>query len=106
MHKKSFYLFKFYILLLFILTAIVCFLLYFKVPSKHSLQNKNHFVQLTLLPDLALCTSSSYIRHRSLTDLFSIYKDDGTLREYDVGSFIYAPSIIHNNYPSKVKNEK
>ncbi len=68
--------------------------------------HKNIFVKTIGLPDLAISTEATYIRHRSLSDLFAIYKDDGDLREYFPSSFVYNHSTILNNTPSRIQNVK
>ena len=50
--------------------------------SKESLDKKREFLKLSGLPDLAISTEATYIRHRSLSNVGTIYKDDGSLREY------------------------
>lgn len=102
MKTKSYSLFYLMMTLLLFFFGVVLFLEYNATPTPQSIKNKNLFVQTTLLPDLALVNSSSYIRHRSLSTVFSVYSDDGTLREYDITSFTYAPSNIHSNTPLKV----
>ena len=52
-----------------------------------SFMKKNQFVKIIALPDLAISTELSYIRHRSLSDVFSIYSVDGSLREYSKSSY-------------------
>ncbi|MCK9455508.1 MAG: hypothetical protein WCY51_00510 [Sulfurimonas sp.] len=65
--------------------------------------NKNEFVKIVQLPDLSISTEASYIRHRSLSDFFSIYKDDGALREYFASTYVFSsPDIVKN----KRENEK
>ena len=61
-----------------------------------ALKHKNDFISLVQLPDLAIATEATYIRHRTLSDVFSIYKDDGVLREYFVSTY-----TIANSYPQK-----
>lgn len=56
------------------------------------LNSKLAFVELTGLPDLAISTEATYVRHRSMSNIFSIYKDDGTLREYFPSTFAYTHS--------------
>jgi hypothetical protein len=51
------------------------------------LNKKNSFVKLTGLPDLAIASNDSFIRVRSLSDIFSIYSVDPTLREYSSATF-------------------
>jgi len=58
-----------------------------KSMSSEALEQKKNFVSITGLPDLALCSEAQYIRHRSLSNMFTIYSEDGTLREYSKASF-------------------
>lgn len=55
---------------------------------------KMNFVSLSSLPDLAISTEANYVRHRSLSDVFGIYKDDSSLREYFPSTFIISHSHI------------
>ena len=55
---------------------------------------KVRFVSLTGLPDLAISSQSSYIRHRSLSLPSDIYTLDGCLREYDTATYTIANSTI------------
>lgn len=57
--------------------------------NEESLGLKREFVATVGLPDLAISTETSYIRHRSVSDFFSIYRDDGTLREYFASTYVY-----------------
>jgi len=63
-----------------------------KTLSKEQINLKREFVSLTALPDLAISTEATFIRHRSLSTMFDMYKDDGTLREYFPSSFILMDS--------------
>nr|WP_321268608.1 hypothetical protein [uncultured Sulfurimonas sp.] len=54
------------------------------------------FVSIVGLPDLAISTEATFIRHRSMSDLFSIYKDDGSLREYFPSTYTYSHSHTIN----------
>lgn len=62
-------------------------------------EKKILFVSLTALPDLALSSESTYIRHRSLSTVSDIYSLDGSLREYDLSTYTIAntraPSLNH-----------
>jgi len=100
MYKKSFFLMFFLIFLFSFLSTFVFYLSTTKSLSKEDIQTKNEFVRTTGLPDLALATQSTAIRHRSISDLFSIYKDDGTLREYFPTTFVYS----HSKLPSVANN--
>lgn len=61
-------------------------------------EKKISFVSLSGLPDLAISTEANYVRHRSLVDLFGIYKDDSSLREYFPSTFIISHSHIKKEY--------
>jgi len=74
--------------------------------SSASFEKKSAFVKVSGLPDLALSTEATYVRHRSLSDLFSIYKDDATLREYFPSTFVISHSHIINPHAKKISNEK
>jgi len=64
--------------------------------SNNQIDAKKEFVALLGLPDLAISTEATFIRHRSLSSTFEIYKDDGILREYFPSSFIIMDSKIGN----------
>ena len=57
---------------------------------------KEEFVILSGLPDLAISTEATFVRHRSMSDMFSIYKDDGSLREYFPSTYAYSHSHTIN----------
>ena len=61
-------------------------------------EKKISFVSLSGLPDLAISTEANYIRHRSLSSVFSIYKDDMALREYFPSTFVISHSHIKKEY--------
>jgi len=74
-------------------------LVYFNVQksmSSETLNKKLTFISLTGLPDLSLSNESYYIRHRTLSTVFDIYPDDGTLREKSNASFTLSHSNIKN----------
>lgn len=92
MFKKSYYFFSF---LVFILTITIVQIIYIKETKslmQKEIEKKNIFVKVTSLPDLALSTEANYIRHRSISDIFSIYRDDGALREYTPSTYTYSLS--------------
>ena len=68
-----------------------------KALSKEQIKQKNEFVSLVGLPDLAISTEATFIRHRSLSSMFDIYKDDGVLREYFPSSFAIMTSNMGKN---------
>lgn len=83
--------------------SISIYLSNFKSISSESLKKKLSFVSLVNLPDLAISTEATYIRHRSISSVFEIYKDDGSLREYFPSTYVYNSSVKNN---IKSYNEK
>ena len=94
MNRKSRKLFHLFIgIILFLLVELI----YLKQTKEMSLEQhhkKEHFVTIVGLPDLALVTETSSVRHRSMSDLFSIYLYDASLREYFPSTFAYSCSGI------------
>ncbi|MCK5293507.1 MAG: hypothetical protein KAJ49_02565 [Arcobacteraceae bacterium] len=81
------------------------YLLNTKSMTDDILNQKLTFVKIIGLPDLAIATEASYTRHRSLANIFSIYQDDGNLREYFPTSFVYNHSTLVNNIPNRIVND-
>ena len=106
MVKKSIYLFYIIIGLLSLLIIQTTFLTNTKSMTPNILEKKLAFVSLTGLPDLAISTEASYVRHRSLSDIFSIYKDDGNSREYFPSTFTYNHSTLLNNQHRTINDKK
>ncbi len=106
MNKKSKYLFLTIVLILFFIIGELFFLNITKSLSKKDIEDKNILVNSLGLPDLAISTEAMYIRHRSLSDIFSIFKESPELKEYFPTTFIYSHSHILKNTPSKILNEK
>jgi hypothetical protein len=104
--KKSFYLFYIIggLICIFIIQAI--YLSKTKSITPQILNQKLCFLEKTGLPDLAISTETYYIRHRSLSNMFSIYKDDGNLREYFPSTFTYNHSTLINNTHKVIINDK
>lgn len=106
MNKKTKILFSIIsITILFIVGQIVYLKNYDSLTAKQ-IKDKSQYLKVTALPDLAISTEAMYIRHRSLSDLFSVLKEGPELREYFPSTFTYSHSHILNNTPSKVLNEK
>lgn len=87
MNKKSRVLLGVFAFLTLALGVEVTYLSLYKSMSDEALSKKRIFVLKTGLPDLALSSETPYIRHRSVSDVFSVYGDDATLREYSRASF-------------------
>lgn len=88
--KFTFYIFS------FLITLFVIQIIYLKDNysiSSQSIKMKNNFVKLTTLPDLAVSTEAIFTRNRSLSGIFSVYKDDPSLREYFPSTFTYSHGV-------------
>jgi hypothetical protein len=96
MNRKSHYLIQTFIGLSLIFGIELLYLKNSKEMTMEQKEKKVQFVSVVGLPDLALVTETTTIRHRSLSDLFSIYKDDANLREYFPSTFVYSHSHIIN----------
>lgn len=98
MHKKSHTLFYIVIGL-----GIIFIIQLFYLQQTHSMTpaqqiKKVQLVTVAGLPDLAIVTETASIRHRTLSDLFSLYPDDPNLREYFPSTFTYSHShILHKD---------
>ncbi len=72
------------------------------LQNKH-IEEKQMFVKKVGLPDLAISTEAKYIRHRSLTDIFSMFNENPISISYFLTSFAYAPSNIVDITPDIIK---
>ncbi|WP_263833896.1 hypothetical protein [Sulfurospirillum oryzae] len=68
-------------------------------PSK--ITCKEELVALSGLPDLALVSEAHYVRHRSLSDVFSYFGDSPELLEYFPSTFVY--HYAPNSQPSRIE---
>jgi len=96
MNKKTFYLGCVFIFLSVFAFAELVYLKSTKSMTEDMRDKKNVFVSLVKLPDLAISTEATYVRHRSISDMFCIYKDDPTLREYFVSTYAISHSKLIN----------
>ena len=106
MNKKSKYLFFFLGITTILLTFQTIYLYTNKSLTKENLAKKDILLKVVGLPDLAISTEAMYIRHRTLSDIFSLFKESPELREYFPTTYVYSHSHILNNTPNKVINEK
>ncbi len=100
--------FKTRFVLLFIVTTVVLILTeatYLSLKDKNSSQ-KRLFVKIFALPDLAISNETHYVRHRSLSDIFSIFSNSPTLSENFPSTFVYNYSKIQKNIPSRIEVAK
>lgn len=93
---KTPYLFLIVASLVVILSVESIYLVKDKSMSLEMQNKKKDFVAFVGLPDLAIATEATFVRHRTMSDMFSIYKDDGSLREYFVSTYSYNHSHIIN----------
>lgn len=85
MNKKAiFILYSFIVSLIF----IICELFYIQKSTPTNIEAKLTFTRLVGLPDLAIVNETYYLRHRTMSNVFNIYKDEATLREYAKTSFV------------------
>ena len=96
MNKKSHYLFYIFMGVVIILIVELFYLKQTQEMTLEKERKKKQFVTLAGLPDLSLVTETSSVRHRTLCDLFSLYRDDANLREYFPSTFAYSHSHIIN----------
>ncbi len=100
--------FKTKFVLLFILATVLLIsieTIYLSVQDKNSI-DKRLFVRLVTLPDLAISNETHYVRHRSLSDTFSIFSNSPTLSENFPSTFVYNYSEIQKNLPSRIEVAK
>jgi len=83
-------------LLLFALTMVMAISLstggsLWRAQTSQTKRNliKQQAVELIQLPDLALTSEATWLRHRSLATPFSIFAEDGALLDYYPSSFVY-----------------
>jgi len=97
MNKKSHYLFYIFMGVVIILMVELIYLKQTREMTEKQQIKKQNFVKIAGLPDLAIVTETSSVRHRTMSDLFSIYRDDANLREYFPSTFVYSHSHIIND---------
>ena len=100
MNRKSRFVFFVFVTLFTFLSIEIIYLTFKKSMDSETLNKKLSFLELSKLPDLAISTEATYVRHRSLSTVGSIYKDDGSLREYFPSTYALSHSHI------KTKDEK
>jgi hypothetical protein len=79
-------------------------LCYFYIQNNHKLiYDLKNAVKITGLTDTALVTEARYIRHRSLSDIYSIFDFSPEVREVFYMSFIYGQTDSYNSEKIRVK---
>ncbi len=85
---------------LFVIFFTIAEIYYFSFQSdkKETIFNKKKkAISLIQLPDLALVTETIWLRHRSISNIFSVFPEDGTLLDYYPSSFIYNVKMNYRN---------
>jgi len=101
MKKKTFYISIFIGFIGFILISQVVYL----SSKRLDIKSKTLFVQIESLPDLAISSEAHFVRHRSLSDLFSIFSNSPTLTEFFPSTFVYNYSQIQKQIPLRIEIE-
>jgi hypothetical protein len=74
-----------------------------KSLTQETLDKKALFASSVGLPDLSLVTEARYVRHRSLSDVFSLFGDGPELREYFPSTFVYHHSPLFKMTPTQIQ---
>lgn len=74
---------------LFLLIFEIVYLNYYSRRPYQSMENKMSIVRIISLPDLAISSNSTYIRHRSYANIFDRLSNDGELQTNSKMSFVY-----------------
>ncbi len=72
-----------------------------KKDVRSIIEKKQKTVQLIKLPDLAVVTEATWLRHRSISNVFTVFPEDGSLLDYYPASFIYKVDFIQNRVTKK-----
>ncbi len=96
MNKKREKLIFFTTMLLITLIVETIYIESIRGLTKEAIKNKRDFIRIVKSQDLAISTESFYIRHRTLSNISDIYREDSSLREYFPSTFIYSHSHILN----------
>lgn len=89
MNRKSSLLIYLFFVSIVVFSIEVLYLVMAKGIKEDEISVKKEFVKSIGIPDLAISTEASFVRHRSLSDFFSIYRDDASLREYFASTFVF-----------------
>ena len=87
------------------LIIIICEFFYNQTTrtlTQQALEKKIIFTSLVGLTDLSLVTEARYVRHRSLSDIFSFFGDGPELREYFPSTFVYHYAPLFQKAPTQI----
>lgn len=102
--SKKFVVFFFSVLIF----DLIALLLFFRIMTEDEnlIKVMRGGVRLVGLTDISLVTEAKYIRHRSLSDLYSIFDYSPEAREVFPFSFVYSSSISYTGGEVKVGQVK
>jgi len=84
-----------------IITVQISYYQHVHMLSPEKVTCKEALVSLVGLPDLALVSETHYVRHRSLSDVFSYFNESPELLEYFPSTFVYR--YAPNSNPSRIE---
>ena len=96
----------FFALYISLCVTIMAQLFYFsstRALTPQMLTCKESLSALVGLPDLALVGEAHYVRHRSLSDVFSYFNESPELLEYFPSTFVY--HFAPNSQPSRIERD-
>ena len=91
--------------LLFTLLSLIGEIIYLKSRDR-SLELRRELVKIVQLPDLSISTESHSVRHRSISDTFSLFSNSPTLTEFFPSTFVYNYSPVQRKRVSRIEIEK
>jgi len=104
-HQKS-KIYFFVLLSIFLLLSVeVLYLMSKNTLTPEQIKQRQLYVQIVALPDLAVSSETRSIRHRSLSDIFSIFNEGPETRDFFPASFVYSPSQNIKKQPSRITFE-
>lgn len=89
MARSTFFLIGFFICISFCVVVEFWYLYSTRSMTQEAVNKKALFIAHVGLPDLSLVGETRYVRHRSLSDVFSIFGDSPELLEYFPSTFVY-----------------
>ncbi len=96
---------KYFLIFFIVVVSFLSVETIFLTVKNKNIEQKRLFVEKIGLPDLAISTEAKYIRHRSITDIFSIFNENPIAISYFVTTFAYAPSPNLNNTPNIIEEK-
>jgi len=96
----------FLLIFIFIISSFLILQAIYLNYQDRKIEEKRAFVKIIGLPDLAISNETHYVRHRSMSDAFSIFSNSPTLGENFPSTFVYNYANIQKKIPSRIEIEK